>query len=106
MSQETTRSSGPFELRENDGPCSFDKAIFDADGNQLLSFFKEGYDTVNLDDGDWTLLAAAPEMLEALKVMTHWNLEHAQERSSKDGLPTEIRDALAAIAKAEGRVQA
>lgn len=51
------------------------------------------------------LIGAAPEMLEALKVMTQWNVEHAQERSSKDSLPTEIQDALAAIAKAEGTAQ-
>jgi hypothetical protein len=48
------------------------------------------------------LIAAAPEMLEALKIMTQWNVEYEEQRSLNDALPNEIRDALAIIAKAEG----
>jgi hypothetical protein len=51
---------------------------------------------------DIELMCAAPTMLEALKIMTQWNVEWEEQRSLNDPLPNEIRDALAIIAKAEG----
>ncbi len=88
------------------------RKIFGADGQLMLwqePYFKNPfdrlYDVVRLSDADWPLIAAAPKMLEALKIMTQWNVEYEKQRSLNDALPNEIRDALAIIAKAEGRVQ-
>lgn len=103
MSDTPKHSPGPFELRGPDGPMSWDKAIFDADGGELLAYIPRGYDRVSLRDGDWHLFAAAPEMLQALEAidmalaMGYPPAEVLQEGSA-------IRNAMkAAIAKAEGR---
>jgi len=100
MSDTPNRSRGPFELRGPDGPMSWEKAIFNADGDELLAYYKSGYDDrVNLYDGDWHLFAAAPEMLEVLQ-----ELDECAVYWSEYDVPLGIHDRIkAAIAKAEGR---
>ncbi len=99
MIETTKRSRGPFGVRYTDGPFSFDKAIFDADGTVLISIFRDGYDNVSIHDGDWHLFAAAPEMLEVLQ-----ELDESAYYWSQYDVPVGIHDRIkSVIAKAEGR---
>jgi len=103
MSDTPKQSLGPFELRGSDGPMSWDKAIFDADGNELLAYYPTGYDDrISLYDADWHLFAAAPEMLDALKeaVSYHANTYAEWRDEAEMEVYMRMKDA---IAKAEGR---
>ena len=96
------------------------RKMFGADGQLMLwqePYFKNPfdklYDVVRLSDGDWPLISAAPEMLEALKRLTYLAEQLEQARYGKTHremqgyhYQPEIYEAQAAIAKAEGRAEA
>ena len=101
MNEAPKHTLGPLEV------CIEQYAIADTgDYDYAVTIYKNGDVIAHIvcDEAiDYApLFAAAPKMLEALKIMTQWNVEYEEQRSLNDPLPTEIRDALAIIAKAEG----
>jgi len=85
---------GPWEIveREQDTP-----RIVGPDGQADVAILGTGAHTTEEEEANARLIAAAPDMLEALKYIVAWK--------PKDWNPETARDmATAAISKAEGRM--
>ncbi len=83
---------GPWEYTVEDGA----RYIRSEDG-KLCMCDTHYYPWIRATDDDWRLIAAAPDLLEALNEL----LDYAWTDNPEHG-PRVVRDALAAIAKAEG----
>ncbi len=98
----TLHTPGPWfiERRTNDGGTTHHR-ITASDGH---GWSGDRYMSVSgcIDEHDARLIAAAPELLEALRGMLALDEEHHQRGHCDDDVCAEVRKALAAIAKATG----
>lgn len=91
MTQEVKHTPGPWALSGRTATC-----IRTADQEQHIAYMETADNTVETCLANAHLIAAAPDLLLALKSFMHNN-------SVVIGLPLAARAARAAIAKAEGR---
>lgn len=82
------------------------RIVYNESGNWLAEVFDDGEPIPGRVEADALLIAAAPEMLDALRQIVRW---HGRRGGPSDDLlpiedqDAEIADAICAIAKAEGR---
>ena len=98
----TLHTTGPWfiERRTNDGGTTH-HSITASDGH---GWSVDRYMSVSgcIDEHDARLIAAAPELLEALRGMLALDEEHHQRGHCDDDVCAEVRKAREAIAKATG----
>lgn len=94
---ESKHTKGPWIAKKaSHGPVD----IFDSMGRDVVTVYGGGVG-LEFQEANARLIAAAPEMYEALKLaLEYW--EHRQQRY-KNRSPVWVQNARAALAKSEGR---
>jgi hypothetical protein len=104
---EAKHTPGPWQVREDSKELSWDpdKVMVDASGQEMLAFYRhDPSDRISLLDADWKIIAAAPEMLEALKECAEYiGTDAHPDFYREETVDLIYSKALQAIAKAEGR---
>jgi hypothetical protein len=103
---EPKHTPGPWQVREDSKELSWDpdKVMVDASGQEMLAFYRhDPSDRISLLAADWKIIAAAPEMLEALKELLPLAEDFYYDVNHGDEYVEQFVKARAAIAKAEGR---
>ena len=98
----TLHTPGPWVARRDGAVGPTSKEDDQSFGMLLPVAYVEGSDWPDLAYANAHLIAAAPELLEALRGMLALDEEHHQRGHCDDDVCAEVRKALAAIAKATG----
>lgn len=95
--KEVSHTPGPWRVTEEDG----DRELLAANGESLMCDLQY-YPWTPASDADWRLIAAAPELLEALTMIHRVMIQ----RNMMDDEREVVDQAWAAISKATGKVAA
>jgi hypothetical protein len=87
-----SHSKGPWQYRSTD----YAQSILDAEGTALIMWGPFG-SIADMDEADWRLMAAAPDLLEALSKVLE---DITTELDNGGQTPTDLQPMRAAILKA------